>query len=363
MSHGIIPPIEYLTDTPVTMSAGACLVHDQRGTCEGFGRYIYAIFALDQFWRYDIWTDSWQQMTSPNVVAGTAFGAGVAMCLDPSKEMLYLFLPGAGAVGFQSYNPYTDDWTTLSVVGLPAGWATSGNLLHRCSSLVKTRSGDAALTYLSVGTTLTDDDIYLVGNGAVATYVYTISTNTWALIVPLNVRPGAPGAGSTLDWMPNSMIGTPLAGWGIDILYSVRGNGSAGIDLFTIPGPLSPGYTWDNAGGAPFGAHYMPPLYTTAPETFATGTCSAWDPISGDIVIYRNTTMSLRAVQYKYQSFLTAGTAIGSELVKPVGSFPGIDGVAHPGQALVFSRNPDGTAWFYFAKHSGNTFIRLQRTE
>lgn len=323
MTHGTLPLTDYLTATPVLMSAGACLANDPRGIIEeSTGRYIYAIFNTTNFWRYDTWADSWQQLTSPTGTGNVAFGAGVTMTVDPSRNLIYLFMPDTVAnAWFRSYDWSNDTWSAalnVATLGLGAPWGTSGKLLHLCRM-------EAAVS---------DDSIYLVGNNATTIYQYSIANNTWtALLGAGGVRGAAPGAGVTLDW---------IASRSTDFLYSIRGAGTRNIDRYQISND-----TWADV-------LYQPPEATTAPETFGVGTCAAPDTVTPGIAIYRDATMRLR--ELRFATTTTVRPELGT-----LGTFTGTDGVAHLGQALVTIRSADGTIWFYFAKHSQNTFMRLQR--
>ena len=65
---------------------------------------------------------------------------------------------------------------------------------------------DATSTYSIEGN---DDNLYLMGNGAIALYKYSISGNSWAALSPGVPRVGAPGAGSNFDWI----YGVTQADW------------------------------------------------------------------------------------------------------------------------------------------------------
>lgn len=316
MAYGLLGPTDFLAPTPVTLAAGATFAHDPRGWVDGIGRYIYAIFDPANFWRYDIWSDDWQRLIPP-APGAPVFGAGVAMCVDPSRDSLFLWLPDSGGAGatFWQYIFSTDTWAALNIpIGLgPGAWTTSARLLHFC------RLENA---------TVSDDTIYLIGNSAVDMYSYSIATNIWTALIPVGVRTGPPGAGTTLDWIP---------GRSADVLYSLRGDSTGIMDAFTIST-----LTWAALG------------FTPAPIiTYGTGTCSVPDPITPGIVIQHNNSMNLSEFAFPTNNVVPE--------ISPAGIFPGVDGAAHVGGALAMGRAQDGTAWFYFAKHSCNTFLRTQR--
>lgn len=309
MAYGLLAPVDYLSPTPVVMGAGTCMAHDPRGVVGGFGRYIYVLFSMTAFYRYDIWTDTWQRLADPAAAGGELYGAAVAMCADPSRSQLFVFIPRAGDTRLLTYDVATDIWVNNAGPAV-AGWGTSAALLHLCSL---------------ENQTVADDALYLIGNNAVAMYQGNIGTGAWALVVPTVARGGAAGAGTTLNWLPTL---SP------NVFYSLRGGGSAVLDMYAIAAGV-----WAAE----------PP----DPETFNLGTCSAPDPITPGIAVYRDATMQLREI------YILPGTI--TPAIQPLATYPGVDGVAHAAQALTSVRADDGTAWFYFAKHGGNTFMRAQR--
>ena len=347
MAHGtsLLPPTEYLTQTPVICGAGTSFVHECRGSSEGAGRYIYAIFNRTNFWRYDIWTDAWQQLTSPPVVAAAVFGAGVAMCMDTSRAQIYLWTPTAGGnwCNFERYDIASDTWIVRSVLaGLIAQWGTDTQLLHLCRQENTTAIVPPDLAAFGVGDVL-DNHIYLMGNGAVTLYRYNINTtaggvaDTWNIIVPTAARAAPPGAGATLNWMPDRAIGATASFAGNDVLYSFRGGGAVFQDRFVIS---TAAWVQDTVGM----------------ETYTTGTCSVYDVTDvPSVVMYHNTTMSLHA-------FAINSGPPASAIITPMSTFTGTDGVAHVGNLLTYVRFDDGTTYYYMAKHSERAFMRILRT-
>jgi hypothetical protein len=356
MTHGtsILPVTEQLTQTPVICSAGTCFVHEPRGSVEGVGRYLYAIFSLTDFWQYDIWCDAWHQLASPTVVAGMTFGAGVAMCMDASRSRVYLFVPSSNApfTDFQYYNITNDTWVGAAEPVDPAlmvQWSTDAQLLHLCSL---ENSNNTVAVPLDLNPVfggerkieLLDDHIYLIGNNNATLYRYSISGDVWTLVAPTGgARGGVAAASATLNWMPDLWYLDPFGAVPTasePILYSWRGGGSTILDIFFITG-----------------ARWVPSGLTAA-ASFDTGTCSIYDVTdSPSIVLYRNATMSLRAYRHKWQDH----RGVLSRGLVPMGTFAGVDGVAHVGNLLTYARFEDGTTYYYFAKHSERAFMRLLR--
>jgi len=344
MAHGtsLLPPTEYLTQTPVICGAGTSFVHECRGSSEGQGRYIYAIFNRTNFWRYDIWTDAWQQLASPPVVATAVFGAGVAMCIDSSRGIIYMTTPRSMANWhiFEVYDIATDTWAALNTVaGLAVPWATDAQLLHLCRQ--ENTTAVVPLDLAAAGVTdVLDDHIYLIGNNAVTLYRYSIAANAWTTVVPAGPRGGAPGAGTTLNWMPDLTRPVGFLIQANSILWSLRGGGTAILDGYEIASA-----TW-----------FVPIAYIPQDETFSAGTCSIYDPTDvPSIVFYQNNSMNLRA-------FSVPVTSIVTPLLTPMSTFTGTDGVAHVGNLLTYVRFDDGTTYYYMAKHSERAFMRILRT-
>lgn len=217
----------------------------------------------------------------------------------------------------RSYDIATGTLTSLTTTGLPATWGTDGRLVGTPSYVgafatgTATAGGATTLTNSTkawttnqwsnyqvritagtgigqvrsiasnTGTVLTvsaawttnpdatsqyaiegnDDYLYLLGNGAVTMYRYSISANTWTTLSPTAARAAAPGAGMSGNWM--SKTGDTF--WENEssildgrFLYSFRGAGTADLHRYDIA--LN---TWATIS------------YQRPGETFTTGSC--WD--------------------------------------------------------------------------------------
>lgn len=93
---------------------------------------------------------------------------------------------------------------------------------------------DATSTYALEGN---DDYLYLIGNGAITMYRYSISGNSWSTISPSVPRTAVPTLGSNFSWIPDN----PDSLWTNESsilngrrLYSFRGS-SVAIDVYDIP--------------------------------------------------------------------------------------------------------------------------------
>jgi hypothetical protein len=207
-----------------------------------------------------------------------------------------------------------------------------------------------------------DEHIYLIGNNAVALYRFAIAgtafyaADQWvgpAILIPITARTAAPGVGSTLNWMPDVVVNLNPGGLGVplranDYLFSLRGGGSALLDSFRISTAV-----WQD----PTVIAVLNP-----PETFNVGTCAVYDPTDiPSIIAYRNATMSLRALSCGTGDLLSTMWPANSMDNYPMGTYAGVDGVAHEGNLLTYVRFEDGTTYYYMAKHSERTFMRLLR--
>ena len=231
------------------------------------------------------------------------------------------FVLNAGTLAggsFRYYDFALNTWTSLAITGLPATWGTDGRLMSTSSwmgsaylpfasgtatsatattlvnsaktwtasqwvnSQVRIVSGTGAgqirtitandATSVTVATWTTtpdatsvysiegnDDNIYAMGNAAVALYKYSISGNTTTTLAPIAARAAAPGAGASGHWV----WGATDSAWTAENailngrrLYSFRAGGSAVLDYYDIAAN-----TWVS------GVTYSP-----ATETFTTGT-------------------------------------------------------------------------------------------
>ncbi len=262
-------------------------------------------------------------------VQGAAFSASTVYRLMTPRW--YVLNAGTLAAGsFKVYDFATNTWQTLSITGLPATWGTDGRLILTPSwkdttylsfgngtatgatattlvnsakawatgqwvnSQIRIVSGtgagqirtisanDATSVTVAAWTTTpdatsvysiegNDDNIYALGNGAVAMYKYSISTNTWSTLAPTAARAAAPGAGANGCWA----WGSDDSAWTAENaivngrrIYSFRAGGSAALDYYDIAAN-----TWVS------GLTYSP-----ATETITTGTKWIY---SGNFIYYQ----------------------------------------------------------------------------
>lgn len=225
------------------------------------------------------------------------------------------------ATSFRIYDPLLGTWTSGTNTGLAATWGTDGRLISTPSNqsfatgtatagsaggsgTTITNSGKAWTTNQwancqiritsgagigqirnitsNTGTVITvsaawtttvdatsvysiegnDDYLYLMGNGAVTLYRYSISGNTWTTLSPTAARASVTGAGMTGEWIGK----TGDANWALETaiqdgryIYSFAGGAGSALHRYDIA--LN---TWQTI------------TYYPVAETLTTGTGSTW---------------------------------------------------------------------------------------
>lgn len=300
------PIAQTMAPTPVATAAGACICSDLRGT----DRYIYALFSATSFWRYDVQTDTWQQLPSPT--DAITFGAGTDMVFDPSLNRVWLFGPRTTAnyAYFQYYDITLNTWTSRAIpAGLAAIWAVDASLVHTCT------------TYNGAGT---DDYIYLIGNNSTTWYRYGIGANAWVASPAgfgVNLTAAA-GAGCAIHW---------CYGYATDTLYIIRATATATIYAYTIGVPAIATIT-----------------YNPATETFTTGTSSEYD---GGTRIYIQKDATQRVLQLNLA---------GTYTMTPACTFP-YTGTAIVGDKLTTVKSTETTpvTFLYLLMNTGQYVWRV----
>ncbi|WP_155300718.1 hypothetical protein [Deinococcus kurensis] len=293
-----LPVWEMLQSIPATTGAGMVLAADERGT----NRYIYALLSTTSFWRYCVWSNTWQQLASPPV---GAVGAGTAMVVDPSRGAagyVWAYINNGTTAGFAYYDVAVNAWTSKSVTGLPV-INTDASLSHTCTQ------------YNAAGN---DDFLYLIGGNTAGLYRYSISGNTWA---SLTAAAATASAGCQLQWMP---------GWNTDRLVRVRGGGSAALDYYSISGNA-----WTTL------------TYNPSTEGFTTGTYLARGRGDGGFYIQKDSSMRV------YDMDLNALTLTPQATQYVMGS-----STAVVGNRMVYVKTPDGVEFLYVGLHSSSGFLR-----
>lgn len=270
---------------------------------------------------------------------------------------LWVLIPSSTAATFWVYDIVTNAWTSLRSVST---WGTEGKLIkaHKPTDNFATGSVTAATTTtitvtgltgigynwtnyeveiiggtgkgqyrnISAGTTstltvttawtITPDAtstyvikgnrtaLYLVGNGAVATYRYDTSANTWTTLTPVIARGGVMSTGGTADlirsapeWVTPHVTTGKAGGQNGRYIYSFRGNTTVVMDVYDIAAN-----TWLNDL-----------VYGNRGESLAPGSCAVAD---GRYIYY---TISNTHRFYRYDIVTNKSTGIGY-LLYPMGT-------------------------------------------
>ena len=120
------PMWEQLSFAPVTGIAGSCNCDDNR-------RFIYNYFQTSataaQFWRYDTWADSWQQLATPATQTGSVgairYVESVGGSFGGTTYGSVWLLIGNGTIAyFYKYDIATNAWVAMSIASVPATLGT-----------------------------------------------------------------------------------------------------------------------------------------------------------------------------------------------------------------------------------------------
>ena len=126
------PVWEQLSFAPVVGINGTNIVDDGE-------RYIYTYFQIStasaQFWRYDTWGDTWQQLASPVTTTGTI--SNMAYSKSHGKVFsgkvygtVWMVVGNGTAAYFYKYDIATNAWATMSITGVPATFGTDCYLVY-----------------------------------------------------------------------------------------------------------------------------------------------------------------------------------------------------------------------------------------
>ena len=125
------PIWEQLSFAPATGIAGTCITDDNE-------RFIYTLFqtsaTASQFWRYDTWSDCWQQLATPSTQTGTVNSIVFARTVGGQFNgrvygSVYLFNGNGTTAYFYKYDIATNTWSAnLGTTNVPATFATDAYL-------------------------------------------------------------------------------------------------------------------------------------------------------------------------------------------------------------------------------------------
>lgn len=335
-----------------------------------------------------------------NMPSGTAFAAGTTFRLYSGS--LWFFNAGTSGVGFAVYDRATNAWAQRSVTGLPTAFGTDGQLIstpgrtsNRGAGFVNGTTTSATSATLADGAktwpvdawknfqvrivsgagagqirailsnsanTLTvaawtttpnatsvyriegnDDYLYLMGNGAVTLYRYSITGNTWSTLAPGTARVGSPGAGCTMDWIDSvqrndwqdascgAHYATSIVRQLGRYLYSFRGGAVSYLDVYDIAAN-----TWINGVA-----------YGNQQDTFTTGSCA----VDIDGVIYLQKDNTGRIYQFD----------VAEHCLKPFTFNPVPQGAAVAGDKMFITTLVDSETRINYLYTLGNARAELTR--
>ena len=234
-----IPMWEQLPFAPATGIAGTCMVDDDR---ENLYVYFQTSATACQFWKFDTFSSTWQQLATPPTQTGTV--ANMEFVNNSGGQFnsktfgsCYLFVGNGAVCYFYRYDVATNTWSAnLGTTGIPANFATDAYLI----SLSPKRNNYEGTYHSGVTRTVTTS-----GTGAVGATTLTVNALAEAMPAGARLRFGTfditltaealKGATSlsvaalphgladgTVIWLPN----------GIDII--VRGAVSAGSTTLNV---------------------------------------------------------------------------------------------------------------------------------
>ena len=160
------PVWEQLSFAPVVGVNGTNVADDGE-------RYIYTYFQTSalaaQFWRYDSWGDTWQQLASPATVTGTisnmVYSRSHGKVFSGKVYGTVWMVVGNGTTAyFYKYDISTNTWTTMSIAGVPATFGVD------CYLTYPDISGNNYLTsyHSGITRTITTSAIAAVGATSIA---------------------------------------------------------------------------------------------------------------------------------------------------------------------------------------------------
>ena len=242
------PMWEQLSFAPVTGIAGSCNCDDNR-------RFIYNYFQTSttaaQFWRYDTWADSWQQLATPATQTGSVgairYVESVGGSFGGTTYGSVWLLIGNGTIAyFYKYDIATNAWIAMSISNVPSTIGTdfsftypepqlnnNSNVYH--SGVTKTISTSASVAVGATTVSVAALPVALVSGTRLRFGTFdvtlTATANAGATTLTCAALPQGIYAGTLLE--------TPRGG-----LVTVKTTAAAGattIDVYPIRRALSNG--------------------------------------------------------------------------------------------------------------------------
>ena len=242
------PMWEQVAFAPATGVAGSCNCDDNR-------RFIYNYFqtstTASQFWRYDTWADSWQQLATPATQTGSVGAIRFVESVGgqfggTTYGSVWLLIGNATVAYFYKYDIASNSWSTMSIASVPATLGTDFSFCYPEPQL-----NNNTLGYHS-GITRTITTSAAVANGAttisVSALPQALASGTrlrfGSFDITLNANANAGDTTLTVLALPygitaGTLIETPRGG-----LVTVKTTAAAGntsIEVYPIRRALSTG--------------------------------------------------------------------------------------------------------------------------
>ena len=234
-----LPMWEQLPFAPATGVAGTCMVDDDR---ENLYVYFQTAATTAQFWKFDTFANTWQQLATPATQTGTVanmefVNISGGQLNGKTFGSVYLFVGNGTTCYFYRYDIATNVWSAnLGTTGVPANFATDCYLIslspkrnnyegtyHTGVTRTITTSSTGAVGATSLPVTATAEAMPAGTRLRFGTFDITLSAAALKGANSLSVVALPHGlADGAVVWLPN----------GIDII--VRGAVSAGATTLNV---------------------------------------------------------------------------------------------------------------------------------
>jgi hypothetical protein len=236
--------------TPAAAGASATGVvnaTDPRGN----NRFIYQLFNATNFWRFDTYACTWQQLANPT---GGTVGAGTCMIFDPgygttAKGSLWAIIASAGTPVFYNYDIGTNTWSAAkTVTGLPATIGTDADMCKPDPAYdmngqdnYTNRNAVQLSSNASLGATTLA--VNALPAAMAANTILNFGTSSAPITVMVTTAAAASATSLTVAAIPSALTSGANAYW-CNVIYFV-GNAATALLAYSISGN-----TWSTATGA-----------------------------------------------------------------------------------------------------------------